>query len=1003
MTPSLRLFGRPRVEVPADAGEPALGKAWALLLVLARRGEWVQRGELVYLFWPDHDEEQARANLRKLLSRNVAAMPLAHGLEAEPSRLRWRVETDVQRFEEALAAGRLAQALDLYRGPFLDGVRADALPEFEAWVEQEREALAAAWRRAGTTLASQAALEGRTEAAARVLEALVAADPLDEEVLQDYLRAVAAAGRPAAGLVAYRTFAERLEREYGETPSAATRAIVASLGDAVPGRRHETPAAAVDAPGLAARDLPSGGAPLVGRVHERRVVAERLADAGCRLVTITGPGGLGKTRLALAVAADVRASFRDGVAFVPCITVSDPEAMPFAIADALGVVITGTRVAHDQLAAVLAGQEMLLVLDDLEHLADDVAWLGDLLAASPGLRILATSREELHVEGGCRYELRGLSLPDGTSDPGDTDAVRLFVQTAARHDAEAAAAMPIDAVVRLCRAVDGMPLALVLAAGWVGTLGVDELTDELQRDLGILSTSRPDVPERQRSLVAVFDSSLARLSDRARRAFTRLGAFAGTFDRQAAAAVAGAEPVDLRELVSRSMLGSAGTDRYRLHELLRQEAARRLSRDPQASTATRTAHARHYARWLAAVEPEMLGRTPAATLTHIDLERDNVVAAFRTAVGARDLEAVERMATDLKTYFVQRTHYGAGATLLQEAAEALGEDPEVAGTTASVVVWAGWLEFRRGRFAEAQVLADRAGRLIHEGGSSESRIACERLRGVLKGTRGDFGGAWEHLDGALAMARTAALPAQVAIALNDLAVSEKQLGLYRQAEAHYREALAINRELGAAFNEARNLNNLGQLLLADERIDEATRLLEEGLTLARRAAAHQVVPHILGALAKAALARGESARARAAADEAWRAIHSSGARGSSIAILVTLALAAAAEGDHAGADHALAAAVADARERQGTVAKLTALAGVGRARALRGDHHAAVMGLSLVREDPTLEHGVRAELGPAWRDAVGALGSEAVAAARAEAAALGVDGVLARLLPSSSA
>jgi predicted ATPase/DNA-binding SARP family transcriptional activator len=1000
VTPSLRLFGRPRVEVPVGTGEPAFGKAWALLLVLARRGEWVQRGELVYLFWPDHDEAQARANLRKLLSRNLAAMPLAQGLEAEPSRLRWLVETDVRRFEEAVASGRLAQALDLYRGPFLDGVRADALPEFEAWVEQERETLAAAWRRAGTTLAAQAALEGRTEDAAQVLESLVAADPFDEEALQGYLQALAAAGRPAAGLVTYRAFAERLEREYGETPSAETRAIAETLAATTPARRLATPAVHQAAtPRLTPRALPGHPTPLVGRVDERREVARRLRDEACRLVTITGPGGFGKTRLASAVAADLRESFRDGVGYVPFTTVSHRDAVPFALAEALGVAVTGTREADDQLAEVLAAREMLLVFDDLEHLADDVAWLEHLVTAAPGLRVLATSREQLGVAGGCRYELHGLSLPDGSSDPRDAEAVQLFLETAARHDAEAAGAAPIDDVVRLCRTVDGMPLALVLAAGWVGTLGVDELIDELRRDLGVLSTSRPDVPERQRSLVAVFESSLARLSDGPRRVFPRLGAFAGSFDRQAASAVAGAEPGDLRELVARSVLGSAGTGRFRLHELLRQEAVRRLARDPEALAATRAAHARYYAAWLAAVEPELLGRTPAATLTQLDLERDNVVAAFRTAVSARDLETVERMATGLETYFVQRTHYGAGATLFEEAAAALGEDAAVARTTGAVWVRAGWLEFRRGRFDDAQALADRASRLLQGGGRPEPRIACERLWGALKGTRGDFGGAWDHLDGAVAMARAAGLPAQVAIALNDLAIDEKQLGLYRQAEAHYREALVINRERGSAFHEARNLNNLGQLLLADDRIDEATSVLEEGLTLARRAAAQQVVPHILGGLAKAALARGESARARATADEAWRAIRSTGARGSSVAVLVTLALAAAALGDHAGADHALAAAVADAGETQGPVAKLTTLAGVGRVRALRGDHHAAVMGLSLVREDPALEHSVRSELGPAWREAVRALGSEAVAEARAEAAALGVEGVLARLLP----
>jgi predicted ATPase/DNA-binding SARP family transcriptional activator len=995
--PYVRLLGRPSIEAAGGVVEPAMGKAWGLLVVLATRATWVERAELVYLFWPDQDESAARTNLRKLLSRNVAALPFAGGVEAEPSRLRWPVRSDVADFRRSLAEGRLAQALDLYRGPFLDGLRADALPEFEEWAGQERESLARAWRDAGTTLASQAAGEGRVQDAARVLRSLVDADPLDEEALQAYLQALAAGGRAAAGLDAYRLFAERLERELGESPSRATQALAESLRAAVtlPPAAESAPSAASRA---AARALPRAATPFVGRSAERRRLAEQLRDPDCRLLTVAAPGGFGKTRLALAVAADLAEAFDDGVAFVPLAPVLHPDGVPFALAEALGIVITGTRPPLEQVAEALAPRRSLLVLDNLEHLGGAYEWLADLLDAAPQVRVLVTSREPLDIGAEWRFELRGLSLTPVGPEPALSDAARLFLQAAARQDARAAAQAPLGSVERLCRALGAMPLALELAAGWIGALDVDELVDEVERDLSLLTTTRRDVPDRHRSVVAVLEASLARLEPDTRSAFEGLGVFPSGFDRAAARAVAGITPLALRDLVARNLLATSGDGRFRLHELLRHRAVARLAEDPERERRVRAAHAHHYASWLASAEPALHGGSPAPILAQLDLDYDNVEAAFRWALASRDLGTVTDMAFALETYFVQRTRYAAGAAFYEGAAEALGEaDPTVRHTTGGLLVWAGWLEFRRGRYDRAAELVTHAAGLLDPTGDARARIEAVSLQGALAGTRGDYDTAWERADRALALARQAGLSAQVATALNNLAITEKQLGLFRQAEANYREALALNRARGAALPCARNLNNLGLLLVADDRADEATPVLEEALALAREIHAQQVVPNVLGGLAKAALARGDASAARSAADEAWRLTRASGARGSSGPLLVTLALAAAAEGDHEGADRALAAAVEDARETHVRVALLATVAAAGRVWSLRGDHRAAVTALALVRDDPDLEHSVRDELGPAWRASAAAIGPEQVALAQRDAQRAGLEGLLSRL------
>ncbi len=993
MPPFVRLLGRPDVESEGVPIEPPFGKAWALLVVLAADGGWVDREEIVYLLWPEHDEARARANLRKLLSRNVAALPFATDLEAQPTRLRWPVPCDVVAFREAVAAGRLAQALALYRGPFLHGLRAGDLPDLDEWIATRREELAALWRDAGSTLAAQAAAEGRVDDAVRVLRALSDADPLDEEVLQGYLRALAAAGRGAAAQGAFRAFAERLGREVGAEPSPATRAL-AEQASAVP-----VAAEPRSPPRTAARGLPGHATPFVGRAAERSRLAEVLRDPDCRLVTITAPGGFGKTRLALAVAADLASDFADGVAFVPFAAVHDVTQVPFTLADAIGLTLTGNRPMLTQLADALAGRRQLVVLDNLEHLLDDVEWLTTLIEACPEVRWLVTSRERLDLEGEWRFELRGLAMPREGEAAEEADAVRLFLQRAARERVEAPTPAAIASVLRICRAVEGMPLALDLAAAWSGTLDLDDLADEIERDLGLLVAGPRSKSDRQRSVTAVFEASLARLGETARRAFEGLGVFPGSFDRAAAAAVTGATPAVLRELSGRSLLGSSGGGRFRLHELLRRHAATRLAADGARDAAVREAHARHYAAWLMASEGALHGMAPAATLAHLDLERDNVMAAWHWHVAERDARTVPQLAKVLASYVAQRTRFAEGAAVFGVAAAAFdvpGDDVARA-VAGGLLVQAGWLSFRGGRYQEARSAAERAQQLLGALGDPVLVAEGAGLLGACTAVQGDYLAALPHFERALPVAQRSGEAGAISVAINNLAITEKQLGRYRAAEQHYREALDLIRQTGPAVSLARALNNLGLLLLADERPNEAEPILREGLELAHAIEALQVVPHLLGGLAKVALARGDNEAARAAAEEASRRTRAAGARGSLGPVLCTLALAAAGEGDTVAADRALMDAVMNANETGNQESMLMAVASAGRVRSARGDHRAALLAFALVGDDPGLEHALRAELRPAWDASIAAAGRETADAAAAEAAELGLEGVVAAL------
>jgi DNA-binding SARP family transcriptional activator/predicted ATPase len=992
--PFVRMLGGLRIEAAGEVVEPPLGKAVALLTVLAARGAWVERGELVYLLWPDHDEEHARANLRKILSRNVPALPFAAAVETESSRLRWLVENDVASFRRALAAGQLTQALGLYRGPFLAGIRPDSLPEFEAWVDLERATLAAAWRDAGIALAARATTEGHHENAARLLRSMLEVERLDEGLVRAYLAALIAAGRRDDAEVAFLDFASRLDTELGLRPAPETadllRAPASTRGAATPaGRRGGK---IVGAPRPTTR--------FMGREQELRALLDRLADPECRLLTVTGPAGSGKTRLALRVAEDVAAAAGAAalppVAHVAMRTIERADAVPFALADALGITIAGPRDPLAQVLEALAEEQVLLVLDDINLAARDRAWLLALLEGAPGVRVLATARRPLEVAGEWRFALRGLALD--TRDGAHSEAATFFLEAAARNAADAAAGATPAAVERLCTAVGGLPLALEIAAGWLGTLTIEELVADLEQGGERLrSAAGVDANESAAAL------SLDRLDLEVRAALEGLSVFPGAFDLTAAQRVAGAGPDVLRELVVRGLVASDGTGTFRVHEVLRRIAGRHLAAEPKRDAAVRDAHASLVLARLEASEGVLDGggdggggKGLADVLARLDADRDGIGAAFHWLVGTRSVRAVARMGELLRLYFEQRTRYAEGARLFAEAAEAFESDSLGRPVAAGLRVAAAWLEFRQGAFARAADLVADALPVLDDDANSRSRVAALSLCGALAGTRGDYDEAWTQFDRALSLVRAADAKERLAPALIDLAIAEAQLGLASQAEAHHREALDLHRTLGRGVHVARGLHHLGRLLVLEERHHEAEAVLQEALALARALAAEQVVPNVLEALARAALARGDAGRAREFADEAARCALDSGARHSALQALETLALAAAAEGDHDAAANALAAAVEQARSMHGGAVLVAALASAGTVAARAGRHREAIAALSLVRTDPRLAPALRRDLGAVWRDCARSLGAEAVATTAAEAARAGLDDVLAR-------
>ena len=397
------------------------------------------------------------------------------------------------------------------------------------------------------------------------------------------------------------------------------------------------------------KNLPLPRTSFVGRASELEAIDRLLEDPGCRLLTLVGPGGAGKTRLALEAAARRVDRYPHGVHFVPLASVASPDFLAPALAESIQFAVDGAHSgfsAQEQLLDYLSERSTLLVLDNFEHLVEGSGLLSEVIERAPHVELLTTSRERLNVQSEWVFDVEGLGLAENGN--GSASAVRLFVERAK----QVAPGFALDdagysQALRICRLVDGMPLGIELAASWVSVLSCAEIADEIEGNIDFLATSMRDVPERHRSLRAAIDQSWRLLTDEQRSAFSRLSVFRGSFDRSAAVAVTGADLRLLSELVAKSLLRRPDFGRFELHELLRQYAAEQLRLSPGEEADARERHARHYAAMLLERQAALMGPELAVARDELRGELDNLRAAAEWILAEDDEHAALRGARSL--------------------------------------------------------------------------------------------------------------------------------------------------------------------------------------------------------------------------------------------------------------------------------------------------------------------------------------------------------------------
>jgi predicted ATPase/DNA-binding SARP family transcriptional activator len=830
---------------------------------------------------------------------------------------------DVTEFEAGVTArsdiGRLQAAAALYQGDFLDGFYLDDAPHFDGWVLGQRARLRQAALAVLHHLVTHFADQGAYETAITYIRQLLAIEPWQEEAHWELMRLLALSGQRSAALVQYEMCRRILAEEMDVEPSAETQALYEAIragqvqqGAGEQGSRGEV--VHLRTPALA-HNLPSQATPFIGREQEVAEVSRLLSAS--RLVTLTGPGGCGKTRLVLQAAAGVLETFADGAWFVELAPLSEAALVPQAVATALDVREVGDRPLLSLLLNYLRTRRLLLILDNCEHLVEAAAQLAEaLLRHCPQLQILATSREALNIAGESAWLVPPLSLPEaGEQMPLDilrqADAIRLFTERAtAVLPGFSLTGQNATVVEQVCRRLDGIPLAIELAAARVKMLRVEQIAARLDDRFHLLvGGSRTALPRHQ-TLQALIDWSYNLLTPSEQRLLRWLSVFAGGFTLEAVEAVcAGKDEADaleqLGQLVNKSLVvmkREPGQEaRYHLLETIRQYALEKLKEEGEAGLA-QARHLNFFLQLAETAEPWLDRAEQIVWLDRLEREHDNLRVALAWSLENQDgdLESGLRLATALVEFWLMRAHWREGVRWLDVAlAKRHGAAPPVqarlllkAGSLRLVhsesdstalleeslalyrqlddkrgMAWSlGWLGWCV-RSHKRDVVA--ATSLFLEGLSLARDVDDKPLLiwlyyhlGGLAAEKGDDGQATELTAKGLALVRETGERQKKGWLLMTLGSSAAGQRDYARATAFLQEALALARELKSRGTEATILNSWGEVMRFQRAYEEAAVFYQQSLALLREVDNRKGITTVLNNLGLVALGQDDRPQAR---------------------------------------------------------------------------------------------------------------------------------------------
>jgi predicted ATPase/transcriptional regulator with XRE-family HTH domain len=685
-----------------------------------------------------------------------------------------------------------------------------------------------------------------------------------------------------------------------------------------------TPAPTVPAPRI---NLPVLPTPLIGRQREVEELSHLLGDPQCRLLTLVGPGGIGKTRLAIEMASQVRAVFADGVYFVPLAPVTSTRFIVPVIADAMGFAFqsAGPSDPKTQLFSYLKAKQALLVIDNLEQLLAEpgIEVLAELLANAPQVKLLATSRESLGLQDEWVAEVQGLPVPGNqyAEVSAQNTSVELFLQRARRaHVGFNQTPEDYPAIVRICQLVEGSPLAIELAAAWVRTLSCGETAREIEHGVDFLRVSARDLPARHRSMRAVFDHSWKLLTEEEQRVLHRLSVFRGGFRREAAEAVAGATLSVLSALVTKSLIRRSGAGRYDRHEEVRQFAAEQFAGRPEEQASTQARHGRYYLTFFGRADGRLRSSAQREALAELTAEMDNFRAAWDWAVTHGEFALIEQT---MRSYFMLYDTLGwfqEGLDTLGHAVNALemahGHSPPDRTERVAlghILATRSWLAYRLANYEPAQRMLERSVDILRP--LNEPRVLVESITylGNVMEMTGNYtraldlyseglelataiGDRWfaalcltlhialvgithetvnpeimhERLQSVVADWRLIGDPSLIAHALLFLSRSALKLGRYDEARAALEEKVALDSSISFGTGLGRAYRGLGVVAQAQGKHQEAVAMFRKSVDTFTELGGNWWVADVLAEMGRSFLALGNDGEAGRVWREALR-------------------------------------------------------------------------------------------------------------------------------------
>lgn len=817
----LKLLGVPKLVTEDDMVDIPPKQILLLASYLAYKEDWCSRDELLHLFWPDESEKVARHNLSQLLYHGKGQSWLS-GLETERNRVRWLIDSDVKAFHSALGDGDWGAAGDRYAGNLLAGVRLEMSPNFEAWLEQERETLEAAWRTALSNHAQALHASGKTRQALGQLQKILKHDELAEDILQSYLQLALEAGECGSALKTFDSFCKQLKK-LDLSPLKTTVDLAEALRSSQ------------DSPSLPASlrknklfNSPTGLTPFIGRDLERHELTRFLLEDDRRLVTLLGPGGVGKTRLAMQLAQELASQFADGAVFVPLAGLESETYLARTVLEALSQQAPNNQDKLSFLKTFLSAKQMLLVMDNAEHLPDSAILMTELLDSVPDLTLLVTSRNALEVQGESIYDLRGLLYPQLANSPlEDYDAATFFLRSARRaHPAFSVTADNKSSIAKLCQLLNGMPLALELAATWVRLLSPGELVEEIAKSLDALESHQKNISARHQSMRAVLEHSWQLLSDTEQDALRQLAVFQGGFSKDAAHTVAKASLRTLLTLVNKSLLQRNQKGRFERLLVVQQYCFEKLLAQTGQLEQSRQAHAEFFLALAEEARPKLDSEEKALWLDTLARDHTNLRSALRWLIDSHNETLGLRLGNALFPFWWLRGYYREGLSFLTEL---IGLSNTRSSLRAKALTTAGSLARLCEDLPGAKALYEQSLAITRDLGDASSIAATLGNLGMIHRLEGGYEKAKELVEESIAIYEQTGEKARVANGVNNLAAIAMNLGNKEEAWQLNEKSLKLANELGERFIAARSLGNLGALALEKADLERAQALREASL------------------------------------------------------------------------------------------------------------------------------------------------------------------------------